>query len=103
MNLDLYQPWNEIGVYGFALQHERFHSQKSIRERKKEMSRMVWWMDFLSIAMLATTGGWLILMFADMITVSGLLPVQTLALVAAAASKELSCPREKRRNDNMLR
>jgi len=64
---------------------------------------MIWWLDFLSIAMLLATGGWLVLMFADMISVSALLPVQTLALVTALAAKGFSGPREKSRNDNVLR
>lgn len=63
---------------------------------------MIWWLDFLSIAMLVATSGWLVSMLSDIISVSGLLPVQTLALVAVAA-RGFSGPREKSRNDNVLR
>ncbi len=64
---------------------------------------MIWWLDFLSLAMLVATGGYLILMLADMLSVSGLLPVQTLALVTVGAFRGFSGPREKSRNDNVLR
>ena len=102
MNLDLCKRWNEIRVRSMALQQESFHSSQSIRERKKEMSRLIWWLDFLSIAMLVATGGWLVSMLSDIISVSGLLPVQTLALVAVVA-RGFSGPGEKSRNDNVLR
>lgn len=90
-------------AHGIALQHERFPISSSIKERKKEMNRMIWWLDCLSIAMLIAAGSWLILTFGDMLSVSGLLPVQSLALVAAVAVKGFSGPSEKSRNDNVLR
>lgn len=64
---------------------------------------MIWWLDFLSIAMLVTTGGYLILSFTDLFTVSGLAPVETLAVVSLAAAVGFPDPRENSRNDNALR
>ncbi len=64
---------------------------------------MIWWLDFLSIAMLAATGGYLIIMFADLLSVSGLLPVQTLAVAAVAVVKGIPDRPEKRPIDKMLR
>lgn len=67
------------------------------------MNKMIWWLDFLSIAMLVATGGCLILMFSDILSVSELLPVQTIAVAAVAAAKGSPGPCEKRRNDKALR
>ncbi|PWB75862.1 hypothetical protein C3F09_01755 [candidate division GN15 bacterium] len=67
------------------------------------MNRMIWWLDFLSIAMLVATGGYLILTFTDLLCVSRLLPVEALAVVSVAVTGGLAGPRENSRNDNVLR
>jgi len=64
---------------------------------------MIWWLDVLSLVMLLLAGGCLILRFADMVKVSDLLPIQTVALVAALAAKGQFGPHENRWSDKTLR
>lgn len=64
---------------------------------------MIWLLDFLSVVMLVATVGWMILRISETISVTGLAPIQTVAVATVAAVRWQSLRGEKSRNDKTLR
>ncbi len=67
------------------------------------MQRITWWLDLLSIAMIAATILVLLDAFADTVSVEAFVPTRSVVTLAVAGVAGYRAGREKRRNDNTLR